>query len=169
LAYSKKAALDVSINSIVVIVFAVTMLGLGLAFIKGYFGKATEQFNIDQVGQISDATPNNPLSLSREDLTVHKGKMNNFGVKFYNNKESTHKVSFGLQCISDTGPATGFTLVVSSQSVEVGQQKEFRPQLKVAPAMVSKEYVCTLSAVAVNPVDSSVTVLEDKQITVTVK
>ncbi|MBW3012000.1 hypothetical protein KY311_02360, partial [Candidatus Woesearchaeota archaeon] len=40
----KKASLSLSINAIVVLILAITMLGLGLAFMRGTFGKVTEQF-----------------------------------------------------------------------------------------------------------------------------
>ncbi len=44
----KKGGLDVSVNSIVVLIFAVIILSLGIAFIKNMFGKATKQFtNVD--------------------------------------------------------------------------------------------------------------------------
>ncbi|MBI2141927.1 hypothetical protein HYU15_00365 [Candidatus Woesearchaeota archaeon] len=168
----RKAALDVSINSIVVIVFAVTMLGLGLAFIKGYFEKAKSTINIDEVGEVPDATVSNPISLAREDLNVEKGKTSTFGAKFYNNKETSYSASFGsqLQCVSDTGTATAgsFVLLSSPQTVNVGEQKQFKLQLKVAPTTVSKDYICTLQALSATGTSAG-TVLEEKQVTVKVK
>jgi len=41
----KKADLRLSIRAIVVLILAITMLGLGLAFIRGTFLKTTEQFS----------------------------------------------------------------------------------------------------------------------------
>ncbi|MBW3013910.1 hypothetical protein KY335_01560 [Candidatus Woesearchaeota archaeon] len=41
---NKKASLNLSINAIVVLILAITMLGLGLGFMKKTFGRATEQF-----------------------------------------------------------------------------------------------------------------------------
>lgn len=167
-AKNRKAALDVSINSIVVIVFAVTMLGLGLAFIKGYFEKAKSTINIDEVGEVPEATVSNPISLAREDLNVEKGKTSTFGAKFYNNKESSHSVSFSInQCVSDsTVPTTAFVLLSSAQTVNVGDQKQFKLQLKVAATTPSKEYICTLQALSSG---TSATLLEEKQVTVKVK
>ncbi len=40
----KKGNLNLSINSIVVLILAITMLGLGLAFMRNIFGDAMEQF-----------------------------------------------------------------------------------------------------------------------------
>ncbi len=40
----KKASLNLSINAIVILILAITMLGLGLTFMKTMFGKVTDQF-----------------------------------------------------------------------------------------------------------------------------
>lgn len=45
----KKASLSLSINAIVVLILAITMLGLGLAFMRGMFGKVT-----GQLGEITE-------------------------------------------------------------------------------------------------------------------
>jgi hypothetical protein len=42
--YGKKGALELSINAIVVLILAITILGLGIAFIRGQFGALQEQF-----------------------------------------------------------------------------------------------------------------------------
>ena len=40
----KKGSLTLSINAIVVLILAITMLGLGLSFMRNIFGGATEEF-----------------------------------------------------------------------------------------------------------------------------
>jgi hypothetical protein len=40
----KLASLHLSINAIVILILAITMLGLGLGFMRNIFGKATEEF-----------------------------------------------------------------------------------------------------------------------------
>ena len=41
---NKRAALQLSINAIVILILAITMLGLGLSFMRNIFGSATEEF-----------------------------------------------------------------------------------------------------------------------------
>jgi len=41
---NKKGSLELSINAIVIIILAITMLGLGLAFMRGVFGGVTQDF-----------------------------------------------------------------------------------------------------------------------------
>ena len=38
---NKKGALELSINAIVIVILAMTLLGLGLGFVRGMFGKIT--------------------------------------------------------------------------------------------------------------------------------
>jgi len=40
----KRGSLNLSINAIVILILAITMLGLGLAFMRNIFGGATEEF-----------------------------------------------------------------------------------------------------------------------------
>ena len=42
--FSKNGSLNLSINAIVVLILAITMLGLGLAFMKNTFGSVTDRF-----------------------------------------------------------------------------------------------------------------------------
>lgn len=83
---NKKGALELSINAIVILIIAITMLGLGLGFVRGMFGKASGQFD-----ELTGAEPeppipssSNPVTLSREVLIVSAGSMVALKVGFYN-------------------------------------------------------------------------------------
>ncbi len=173
----KKGALDVSINSIVVIVFAVTMLGLGLAFIKGYFEKAQNTINLDDVSQVPDATISNPISTSSDSFALEKGKTNTFKVKFYNN-HADGRITFALgDCVVGTSAVTAgsnyFGITVAPQTVDTGNSKEFLLKLSVIGTgnylVTSKqEYICNLDA-KVDGSSSTTPPLEEKQLTLKIK
>ncbi len=57
----KKGALQLSINAIVILILAITMLGLGLAFIKGLFGGTVEKLK-GMTEQIEESERNELLS-----------------------------------------------------------------------------------------------------------
>jgi len=73
----KKGSLNLSINAIVVLILAITMLGLGLSFMKNIFGGATEEFKkvggtvekqmIEQMKESSEI-----VELSRPSLDIKK-------------------------------------------------------------------------------------------------
>ena len=75
---NKKAALELSINAIVILILAITMLGLGLGFMRNIFGSATEQFTQvtgavekQMVEQMKET--NKIVDISRPKLTIKKG------------------------------------------------------------------------------------------------
>jgi len=97
---NKRGALELSINTIVVIVIAMALLGLGLMFIRGMFDKITgvsdstfekisEQLNTDLV--TSDA----PLIFSKTKITIDRGgnSQEGFGVK----NDGDSKISYGVK------------------------------------------------------------------------
>ena len=79
----KKGALELSINAIVVLILAITILGLGIAFIRGQFGALQKQFTevsgevktqltekIKQSGEL--------LVFSQQEVNVQAGKADQF-------------------------------------------------------------------------------------------
>ncbi len=88
----KKGNLNLSINSIVVLILAITMLGLGLAFMRNIFGDATEQFETvseemqtEMADQMKDAREPVDLNIHRVELgeneeeTIYMGVRNDRG------------------------------------------------------------------------------------------
>ena len=73
---SRKADLSLSINSIVILVLAITMLALGLSFIKGLLPKVTKQVEerISKEPEPTTPTDLNPISLSRDPVIASKGE-----------------------------------------------------------------------------------------------
>lgn len=74
----RKGALELSMNTIVVIVIAAIVLSLGIVFVKSMFGKVSEfgdQAFEKAEGSIGDITTYNGLiTLSPGDISVGKGK-----------------------------------------------------------------------------------------------
>lgn len=75
----KKGDLSLSINAIVILILAITMLGLGLAFMRGTFGKVTSQFSEvssevqkDMIKRLESSGEN--LALSVFEIEVRQGE-----------------------------------------------------------------------------------------------
>ena len=88
--HSKKASLNLSINAIVILILAITMLGLGLAFMKNIFGGATEEFTkvggevekqmIEQMKSSKEV-----VQLSRASLDLKRGEKDQIFIGLSNN------------------------------------------------------------------------------------
>ena len=69
----KKGAINLSVNVIVVTILAIVLLGLGLGFVKGMFGKTAMKFEeqISREPEPPNPTATNPISLSRENIKTN--------------------------------------------------------------------------------------------------
>ena len=88
---NKKADLSLSINSIVILILAITMLGLGLTFIRGMFSRVGGNFEeqASKEPEPSPATDSNPISLSREEVIAGKGEYQVLKINVYCKKTKT--------------------------------------------------------------------------------
>ena len=79
MSFKKKASLDVSISTIVIVVLAMTLLGLGLAFIKNMFGNI-EELSASAFDKVSDQLQrelidsNEKLIFSQAQISLGRGK-----------------------------------------------------------------------------------------------
>jgi hypothetical protein len=72
---SKKGSLNLSINAVVVIVLAITMLGLGLAFIRGMFAKGLGSV-AEQFDEIEQQRVDSLIEKCDEELCLEKRTVN---------------------------------------------------------------------------------------------
>ncbi len=133
LRHSKKGALELSINAIVVLILAITMLSLGLAFMKGLFKKTTGQ--LEQVGEdIKNQmieqlrTSSAKLTLNQEDITLKRGETREiyFGIKNVETTgESGNSYTISAECGTplkgESLPADALTTFPSSRDLKQGE------------------------------------------------
>lgn len=110
--FNKKASLEISIQAIVIVVLAMTLLGLGLGFIKGMFSnisslsaatfdKIADQMNRDLVNG------NEKLLVSQTKITIQRGgsQLLGWGIKNGENSKLDYRVEFrGKKCPTVSGP-----------------------------------------------------------------
>jgi len=120
----KKGSLDLSINAIVILVLAITMLGLGLAFTKGMFSKFSNRLDVPVSNVL--ATKDEQIALSTEDLQITKGKDFAFSVNFYNDVFGGSDEIVGKLSCPNLAPATAFNACSAPQTVPSADQKGFK-------------------------------------------
>src|SRR3989344_2440253 len=74
---SKKADLSLSTNAIVILILAITILGLGLTFVRGLFKQAeTKITEVTSSTELANPpTRDNPLTTTPSQLDVRQGKI----------------------------------------------------------------------------------------------
>lgn len=123
---NKKSSLQLSINAIVVLILAITLLGLGLAFIKDKFGGAVERlYEVDlelEAQIIEDLESSGEIvTLKQKEFEVESGSPTEFymGIR---NTEST-AVTYYIQFMCDQGMSTG--LCINDATDDASGKDEF--------------------------------------------
>ena len=118
--FCKKASLNLSINAIVILILAITMLGLGLAFMRNIFGTATQEFTEvtgtvkkQMIDQMKASTK--VVDLSRPKVELKTGDNTQVYIGFLNEGSGTESFSIDAatsEATSLTGSGNCLTLDV---------------------------------------------------------
>ncbi|MBS3118155.1 hypothetical protein J4417_00550 [Candidatus Woesearchaeota archaeon] len=112
---NKRGTLNISIEAIVIVVIAMTILGLALGFVKGLFGDIIDVSDTAFTKMSEDLTTNlatsdAPLLFSNTKLSIDRGddSLQGFGVR----NDGSSKLSYGVkfetfQCPEDAKEETG--------------------------------------------------------------
>lgn len=161
----KKADLSLSINAIVVLILAITMLGLGLAFIKGQFGGVanklgamTEQIDAGQKAEL-EGSPDR-ITFRTTDFEIKRGTNKELFFAVRNNLGSTETfVVNGFACTDAIDAAAKAALVSStstkpivfeglaSKSLADGSSFVFPLVIKVNAGAIPTTYSCALTII----------------------
>jgi hypothetical protein len=135
----KKGAIELTLNTIVIIIFAVTFLGLGLFFIKEYMGKIPP-FNFPEpdVGATSDS----PIVLGFSTMEIQRNAQAQFKVGFYNSKNESVMVKPQISVCVPEG--LGNTTTSLEQAVDVGKAAVFDAVFRIPKNAPSQTYICDL-------------------------
>ena len=101
MSFNKRASLEISIQAIVIVVLAMTILGLGLGFVRGLFKNisSTTEDVTEQVRQkiLDDLiTGDKKISFPKTEVSVGRGESTilSIGVRNKNNVELRYKLRF---------------------------------------------------------------------------
>ena len=117
----KKGALQLSINAIVIIVLAMTLLGLGLTFIRGMFSNIVElsESTFEKISEELNgrlATSDEPLLFSKTTLSIERGSKSLEGVGVRNDADSS--IDYGIKIITANCPQKKTDTAIECPDVE---------------------------------------------------
>lgn len=146
---NKKGDLSLSVNTIVIIILAITLLGLGLTFIQTLVGGATDKIGsfIDTTDLSEKPTSGRPLVVPTT-LEVKYDSSRNVNVGFYNKGPGTLQNAKLMidKCISTTGGnvVTGVE-IVAPEKTELGPSETVAYLAVLSVSGVAEgNYICTL-------------------------
>lgn len=125
----KKGSLNISVEAIIILIFAITMLGLGLGFIRGMFTNVTTQLEGQVSNEPEPSTPSaaNQITLSRESIIASPGQQQVLKIGIYNTGLAEPAAPFlscsGFEPISgedtDPDPLLGDDDILPTESVNM--------------------------------------------------
>lgn len=153
---AKKGAIELGINTVVILVIALVIIAGGIAFITGVFDKVGEigPINLPKI----PATSSSPILIDGGDPELKMGSEDNLDVNVYNklSVDSSITVVFGDCKTTANNPNcqnVAPILVALPQTIPSGESAGFRTFLKASCAsdetvkLVPGEYICALKAV----------------------
>lgn len=133
----KKGAIELSVTAIVVLILAVVMLGLGLGFVRGMFGKVSQSFE-EQIGAEPEPVASSsdiPLTLSRAKLFARAKEQVVIKVNVFNSLSADWTgAKPTVSCSGDAGADIFLTPTAVGKDIPSGASASFNLILKVKDA-----------------------------------
>ena len=159
----RKGALDLSLSTIVVLIFAITVLGLGLVFIRGLFNMATDKVNdAIKTGEMQQPpTDREPFTVSSQEFKIKRGQSATVQLAVLNRNPENRIYKLTLICDInplDGTPSVNFKVVpetFSDRLIQAGTSSGWKASITTAKNTPSGQYQCTAQAEAQNPNDET--------------
>jgi hypothetical protein len=137
---NKKGSMELSVNSIVILVIAIVMLGLILGFVRSKFADVNKQISISEP-DAPDATPSNVLTVSREIITASPGETIALKVQAYDAEGSASDVSPTVDCGTSTFVIAKTEVI--SKTIAAGTSEKYIMTIKI-PSVAKDKYLCSV-------------------------
>lgn len=150
---NKKGSMELSVNSIVILVIAIVMLGLILGFVRSKFSDVDKQLSIAEP-DAPTATPSDPLTISRESITASANEKIALKIQVYNAHTASSPGTFSLECNNQVLTADTNKLQYSTKNIGTDSVEKFTLLAKI-PSLAKDKYICTLKSQGTGPADTA--------------
>jgi hypothetical protein len=142
--------MQLSIEAIIILVIAIVLLGLGIAFIKGFFGKGSEALlgKFEPLKEECDVNANNPII--PKEYHVKKGEVTAASICVFNDQDSD-VIDGAFQVVGCIGPgvttpsATLIKINSLGQTVPRGKSAGYKTTITPDTSVqVGSTYICNV-------------------------
>ncbi len=155
----KKGSMELSINAIVILIIAMTVLGLGITFIRSMFKSATGKLatGIENVDLAEQPSADKPITMPQT-IEASRGGTVGVNIGFYNagDQEITAQPAITNVCKGTYIPAppapptpaettTQPLIIAANVSVAAGTSTAFQTQITPPSSAKVTTYICTVS------------------------
>lgn len=135
-----KRGLELSINTIIILIIAIVFLGIVLGFVTGVFGDLTTRLKGFPTLEI-EPTAKEPITFIPS--VIERGKENKMTIGFYNNEQADLSASVLLQIKCEGISAVA--IKSSGLSIPVGSWKNYAALISVPADTPSGQHSCTMT------------------------
>jgi len=136
---NKKGSMELSVNSIVILVIAIVMLGLILGFVKSKFGDISKNVEIEEP-EPAQATASDTLTLSRTLVVLSPGEKAALRLSYYDNAATGTSFTPSMICSPTAGAPSGEGL--AKVSIAGGAESY---SLRITAGITKELYICTVT------------------------
>ena len=170
----KRGSLALSTNAIVVLIIAITILGLALAFTRNIFGSLGKQ--IEDIGKqtLIENPPSfdKPMTLSKEEFDIRRGKSVSLGVGFYNHYNDDVQAFVRIYGCYHGGENTTSQFRLTSpgrKTAMINDAVSFSTSVKADERALAGVHACTVQITAEPMTTDEPTKFEYKDVLITIK
>ncbi len=147
---NRKASLEIGVNTIVILVIAMVLLGLGIGFIRGLFDQAGDLPGLIDTDQFdTPPTAQEPIRLTPSSIEIKRGESKEVKVGIYNKGDTAD--DFTVEIPACTGPDDSDDkpmVQALDAAIEPGESKGFKvivtADTAADEAMETGKYICKL-------------------------
>jgi hypothetical protein len=144
---NKKGSMELSVNSIVILVIAIVMLGLILGFVKTKFSQLDNQLGSTEP-DAPEASASNPLTISRSQIAASPGE--EIGIKF--SAFALADIAAG-NAITFTCDGSNYIKSSTGKLITAGNTTSYIVILKVPSNAGKGKHVCIASLAGAGSID----------------
>jgi hypothetical protein len=144
---NKKGSMELSVNSIVILVIAIVMLGLILGFVRSKFSVMDKQF-VQNEPDAPTASSSEPITVSRPSLVVNAGEQ--LGLKFqvYALTPIASTDVPSIDCTTGSPTSTWGTnsiaIEVNGKTADEGTIVKYEGIVRIPNGVAKGKYLCSL-------------------------
>jgi hypothetical protein len=148
----KKGSMELGVNAIVILIIALAILGLGIAFVTNLFGSGSDKLGdiISNAELPVHADPGQPVKFETNEMNIKKGKRDNIKVSVYNNgfASDNEEISLALTSCKDSSnnEANGISIAAPGQRISPGSDSGYIVVFTVDGNSEPDTYICTVEA-----------------------
>jgi hypothetical protein len=140
---NKKGSMELSVNSIVILVIAIVMLGLILGFVRTKFSDVGKGINSKEPDAPS-ASASEPITLSRNEILASPGDSIALKVNIFNPDTGNYSTVQPILVCSGTDPTTNKQ--TNNKSITAAKQGTYILNFNIPASTVKSNYLCTVKA-----------------------